>query len=375
MFDELLDGIALDSNSDFMAEDGWVTLHPNGKGKNADYQRVFIDDNGVIQAGLGEENVGRKASEVFSERKAEAKQETKDKTQTTAPDTNTEEEDPFSKFMREMMESDPEQEYKDAPDSTPFKAVYGKPESDKLFNEARQDYATQQQQNDVLSALGGYKHEISYGEKLRTTRADLDDQDSGIRTAYIRGTERKAATIGEYLDVSAHNQHEKAWKLYSKILEEGSTPWGFADWLERNGYTKGDLAKAREEARQAVKERKERFDKLWAQAKEYNRQGKAERRQSEHDSIKLTEEQKKILNATPIPNGYIRVTAPFDSLSGKFLIEKGNGYIPNKEFLLPIPRQYRKQGDFGAVIGIHKDAFRKDDRLRKAFNIPLSDLA
>lgn len=73
MFDELLSGasMALDENSDFMAADGWVTLHPNGKGENADYQRVFIDDNGVIQAGLGEENVGRKASEVFSERKAD----------------------------------------------------------------------------------------------------------------------------------------------------------------------------------------------------------------------------------------------------------------------------------------------------------------
>ena len=65
--------MALDENTAFMAADGWVTLHPNGKGENADYQRVFIDDNGVIQAGLGEENVGRKASEVFSERKAQGK--------------------------------------------------------------------------------------------------------------------------------------------------------------------------------------------------------------------------------------------------------------------------------------------------------------
>ena len=66
MFDELLDGIALDSNSDFMAEDGWITIHPNGKGKNADYARIYVDDDGIIQTGAGGKFNGKSLKDAFS---------------------------------------------------------------------------------------------------------------------------------------------------------------------------------------------------------------------------------------------------------------------------------------------------------------------
>lgn len=66
MFDELLDGIALDANSEFMAEDGWITIHPNGKGKNADYARIYVDDDGIIQTGAGGKFNGKSLKDAFS---------------------------------------------------------------------------------------------------------------------------------------------------------------------------------------------------------------------------------------------------------------------------------------------------------------------
>lgn len=50
-----------------MAMDRWITIHPFGKGKNADYARIFInDDTGVIETGAGGRFNGKTLKEAFS---------------------------------------------------------------------------------------------------------------------------------------------------------------------------------------------------------------------------------------------------------------------------------------------------------------------
>ena len=58
-----------------MAMDGerWITIHPWGKGKNADYQRVKIDDDsGKIVGGMGFKFQGKTLKEAFSKEKKTA---------------------------------------------------------------------------------------------------------------------------------------------------------------------------------------------------------------------------------------------------------------------------------------------------------------
>lgn len=55
-----------------MAMDRWITIHPYGKGKNADYRRIFInDDTGVIESGAGGKWNGKTLKEAFSKPKTE----------------------------------------------------------------------------------------------------------------------------------------------------------------------------------------------------------------------------------------------------------------------------------------------------------------
>jgi hypothetical protein len=59
-----------------MAMDRWITIHPFGKGKNADYARIFInDDTGVIETGAGGRFNGKTLKEAFSKENAQKKAE------------------------------------------------------------------------------------------------------------------------------------------------------------------------------------------------------------------------------------------------------------------------------------------------------------
>ena len=50
-----------------IAMDRWITIHPWGKGRNADYARIFInDDTGVIESGAGGKFNGKTLKEAFS---------------------------------------------------------------------------------------------------------------------------------------------------------------------------------------------------------------------------------------------------------------------------------------------------------------------
>lgn len=61
-------------------DDGkWITIHPSGKGKNADYRRILIDDQtGEIWGGLGEENNGKTLKQAFSKEQAKEESTTPD---------------------------------------------------------------------------------------------------------------------------------------------------------------------------------------------------------------------------------------------------------------------------------------------------------
>jgi len=63
-----------------MAMDRWITIHPFGEGKNADYARIFInDDTGVIETGAGGRFNGKTLKEAFSKesKSSESQQATK----------------------------------------------------------------------------------------------------------------------------------------------------------------------------------------------------------------------------------------------------------------------------------------------------------
>ena len=55
-----------------MAMDRWITIHPFGKGRNADFARIFInDETGIIETGAGGKFNGKTLKQAFSREKEE----------------------------------------------------------------------------------------------------------------------------------------------------------------------------------------------------------------------------------------------------------------------------------------------------------------
>lgn len=166
---------------------------------------------------------------------------------------------------------------------------------------------------------------------------------------------------------------------------EGSVFLG-SEFPELKGKTQDDIDEIIQAFRYRVKIIAEVLPKKRAEAKEFNRKAKSERRGDEYAGAKemlpKTDEEIAKFNAIPIKSGYTRVKPIFPIVSHEglsngrgtslqILVQKGNGHLPSREFTVKLTSNQAVTDEYvHYVVAVSNNVLKKDEKMRKIFGEP-----
>lgn len=159
-----------------------------------------------------------------------------------------------------------------------------------------------------------------------------------------------------------------------------------SEWPELKGKTQDDIDEIIQAFRDRVKIIAEVLPKKRAEAKEFNRKAKSERRGDEYAGAKemlpKTDEEISKFDAIPIKSGYTRVKPIFPVVSYErlsygqgaslqILVQKGNGYLPSREFTVKLTSNQAVTDEYGHyVVAVSNNVLKNDEKMRKIFGEP-----